>query len=191
MSRSTIDRIRRLENDIFALRNTTEKQFDSSKLPIHNNSDTSYVAPIGNRIRKKSDKIDKSQNTDIDMEFMNKLLKYWQTNVRCPIDSIANGQQPQRRLKDPSRRLTTTISRSVKIQTDSDGKRFEEKGVTTDDLLQPIIERPMVAKTINTFHVCSDNKDNILIDLDPLPSQQTKPQTSPLPIVEMYSDTDD
>lgn len=122
---------------------------------------------------------------------MNKLLKYWQTNVRCPIDSIANGQQPQRRLKDPSRRLTTTISRSVKIQTDSDGKRFEEKGVTTDDLLQPIIERPMVAKTINTFHVCSDNKDNILIDLDPLPSQQTKPQTSPLPIVEMYSDTDD
>ena len=34
MSRSTIDRIRRLENDIFALRNTTEKQMDSSESSI-------------------------------------------------------------------------------------------------------------------------------------------------------------
>ncbi|KAH9415163.1 hypothetical protein DERP_006253 [Dermatophagoides pteronyssinus] len=233
MSRSTIDRIRRLENDIFQLRNTTannEKQFDSStstststktsssKIPIHQTggTTTTYVPPIDrNRIRKiKNDQQnDKSQNTDIDMEFMNKLLKYWETHVGYPIDSSINNksttsqQQQQRRtnnqLKDPIRRLTTTISRSVQIQTDSDGKSFEEKGVTTDnnnhfDLKQqifhhhhhhqpksssalnhgendnfkpnlPIIEKPMIAKTINTFHVCSDNKtDNILIDLDPL-----------------------
>ena len=82
MSRSTIDRIRRLENDIFALRNTTEKQMDSSssssattktlftsKIPIHSNGSGggTYVPPINNRIRKRSDLIDKSQNTDIDM----------------------------------------------------------------------------------------------------------------------------
>lgn len=82
MSRSTIDRIRRLENDIFALRNTTEKQMDSSsspsattktlftsKIPIHSNESGggTYVPPINNRIRKRSDLIDKSQNTDIDM----------------------------------------------------------------------------------------------------------------------------
>nr|XP_027206169.1 probable WRKY transcription factor protein 1 [Dermatophagoides pteronyssinus]XP_027206170.1 probable WRKY transcription factor protein 1 [Dermatophagoides pteronyssinus] len=266
MSRSTIDRIRRLENDIFQLRNTTannEKQFDStstststktssSKIPIHQTggTTTTYVPPIDrNRIRKiKNDQQnDKSQNTDIDMEFMNKLLKYWETHVGYPIDSSINNksttsqqqqQQQQRRtnnqLKDPIRRLTTTISRSVQIQTDSDGKSFEEKGVTTDnnnhfDLKQqifhhhhhqpksssalnhgendnfkpnlPIIEKPMIAKTINTFHVCSDNKtDNILIDLDPLSplssQQQQQPQPrqsyrSPEPIVEMYSDSDD
>ena len=86
MSRSTIDRIRRLENDIFQLRNTTannEKQFDSStststktsssKIPIHQTggTTTTYVPPIDrNRIRKiKNDQQnDKSQNTDIDME---------------------------------------------------------------------------------------------------------------------------
>ena len=177
---------------------------------------------------------------------MNKLLKYWETHVGYPIDSSINNkstttsQQQQRRtnnqLKDPIRRLTTTISRSVQIQTDSDGKSFEEKGVITDnnnhfDLKQqifhhhhqqqqsksssalnhgendnfkpnlPIIEKPMIAKTINTFHVCSDNKtDNILIDLDPLSplssQQQQQPQPrqsyrSPEPIVEMYSDSDD
>ncbi|KAH7641189.1 hypothetical protein HUG17_4233 [Dermatophagoides farinae] len=251
MSRSTIDRIRRLENDIFALRNTTEKQMDSSsspsattktlftsKIPIHSNESGggTYVPPINNRIRKRSDLIDKSQNTDIDMTFMNKLLKYWETHSGYPIDSFQSTmnseQQQQRRrrnsqqLKDPIRRLTTTISRSVKIQTDSDGeKSFEEKGVTTDDDvglstnskhrifndnqqqksklnqennvvdLPTIIEKPMVAKTINTFHVCADNKpfqDNILIDLNPprIPSPQQRRHT-PEPIVEMYSDSDD
>lgn len=63
---------------------------------------------------------------------MDKLLKYWNSKIKSD-----PGERTiwQRNLKEPSsviRRLTTTISRSVKIQTDFDEKSFEDKGVVTD-----------------------------------------------------------
>lgn len=67
MSRSTIDRIKKLENDIFMLRNNTEKLPKSSTQPIFVSKipvNTNY-SNTATKIMKRA--LDKSENTDIDM----------------------------------------------------------------------------------------------------------------------------
>lgn len=133
ISRSTISRIKKLENDLTNLKETTDnlspkpKKTPLSKIPITSSMEFNRMNKYN--LKKTSDK---SINTDIDMNLMDKLLN--------ALKSVKQTSEPGSRTEgNERRRLTTTISRSVEIQTELERpKLVEEKGISTDGNAQLI-----------------------------------------------------
>lgn len=194
MSQSTITRIRNLENEVMSLK-------AHSSLP----SSTKFAKSLSSRIPQPMSlprwrgydycKVDKAINTDINLRFMNELLGKWkdkktvstQTSSEVPV-YVGN---VHRRLTQP-RRLTTTLGRSVEIQTECNSESkiiqtdFEDKQTQPQgsdfkkmDPNMSILDMPNIEES-NTY------KHNQPTDI--FRESYTK---TPEPIVEIHSDSED
>lgn len=178
------------------------------------------------RTRQTTFVVDKQINTDIDLLMMNKILKHWNdgpTSEPGRSSSFQKGSPQQKHnihqtqeqstnivvenSRRAKRRLTTTINRSIEIQTEV----FQaEKGVSTDpEMEKPVIESAFRRKN-NDIEI-SNIEDVPILDLPnietptPNPYQQQSTSTPmPVPssssrrssrianpIIEIYSDSDE
>ena len=63
---------------------------------------------------------------------MNELLENWKSRTGALIANIVDLPYIDEPIKPTRRRLTATISRSVEIQTESEAKILQEKGISTE-----------------------------------------------------------
>ncbi|KAJ6223312.1 hypothetical protein RDWZM_001857 [Blomia tropicalis] len=153
ISRSTLKRIKHLESEVTNLKMATDnlsfrpkapKTF-ASKIPVTTGIGPTNIGPsppvfrptipMERPITKRLS--DKSINTEIDSKFMNELLKHWQSrnnSIGANLTDVAYIDEPSRVVR---RRLTTTLGRSVEIQTESEPISRQEKAISTEDWKMP------------------------------------------------------
>lgn len=201
MSQSTITRIRNLENEVMSLKALSSVP----PPPTPTSSSEKVVKSLASRIPGwqggarwrgyDHGKVDKAVNTDIDLRFMNELLGKWKDKKTTSTQTVAEVPayvgNAHRRLTQP-RRLTTTLGRSVEIQTD---RNTESKTIQTnfeDEKMQPgSSASKKMDPTMSILDMPNIEDDFVYKPHEPTDLFREGYTKTPEPIVEIHSDSED